>query len=115
MKKDKEIELPDIVFSDDDLIEYFYKKRGGKEEYDRKALLEVWYCFKEFLIKEMKSGSRVKIYRDMVLQKDLDIPKLFKNEKWLNNHLKIAYVLEKYFKNGNNKNTLFKKEEENTE
>ena len=43
----------------------------------------------------MKSGSRVKIYRDMVLQKDLDIPKLFKNEKWLNDHLKIAYVLEK--------------------
>src|SRR5690606_13198269 len=86
-----------------------------KEEYDRKALLEVWYCFKEFLIKEMKSGSRVKIYRDLVLQKDLDIPKLLKNEKWLNDHLKIAYVLEKYFKIGNNKNTFFKKEEENTE
>lgn len=100
MKTNDKIELPDILFTEDNLIDFFYEKREGKEEYDRKALLEVWYCFKEYLLESMKKESRIVIYRDFILQRDYDILKLLENARWLEDKSKIAYMMEKYFKSG---------------
>lgn len=105
MKTNDKIELPDILFTEDNLIDFFYEKREGKEEYDRKALLEVWYCFKEYLLESMKSDDiRIVLYRDFILQRDYDILKLLENARWLEDKSKIAYMMDKYFKIKSEKN-----------
>lgn len=115
MKESREIELSDVVFSEDDLIDVFYLKRSTKEEFDRKALLEVWHCFKQYLSECMKEESRIVVYRDFILQRDYGVLKLLENARWLEDKSKIAFMMEKYFKNGKTikSNTPLKEEERN--
>lgn len=114
MKTNDEIELPDILFTEDNLIDFFYEKREGKEKYDRQALLEVWYCFKEYLLESMKSDDiRIVLYRDLIMQRGYDVESLVSTPMWLNDNKKVAYLMDKYFKiksEKNIKNPPFKEE-----
>lgn len=114
MGRDKEeIELPDILFSDDDLIEVFYKKRNPtKDKVDLPALMEVWHCFKEYLDIRLRDSntSRIKINSYITLQKKFNLGVELKKDRCFENLDFVAYLMEYELRKVKRKNVKAVKE-----
>ena len=88
----------DVLITDDHILKHYFETRTAKE-FNEKAIIEVWECFKEYLGKQLKDKSirRLQLNRFCTLQKKA--PKEADRGKFLNDPTHTMWFLDLVLKN----------------
>lgn len=89
---------PDVLVTDDHILKYYFETRTAKK-FSERAVIEVWECFKEYLVEQLKGKKirRLQLNRFCTLQKEA--PKIAERGRFLNDPTHTMSFLDFFLRN----------------